>query len=474
MATPAPVSRAAAPVTGLLRSATSSPKPAPLPRLRLATVAVFALAGAVFGSWAVRVPDVAQQVGAGHSALGVALLFLSAGALVAMHLTGALCARLGAGLVAAAGAVLLCVSAVLPGLATSVPALCAALVVFGGATGMVNVAANALGVLVEARVGRPTLPGLHAGFSVGGLVGALLGGLVAPGLGVAMHLVLVAIAGLLLTAWTTPALLGADDPGAAPAKAGEGLQPRQPTATLVVLGAIAGCTAFGEGALSDWGALHLRAELHASAGLAAAGYAGFSLAMACGRLAGSRLLAALGERRLVIGGTLLAAVGGIASVTAGSLTTALVGFVLIGLGLANVFPLAISRAGVLGGARGIALATTVGYTGLLAGPPLIGLLAGHLGLALALGLIPLSALLAAALTVSLPEEAVRSRAVPAEFVRVVRDRTGTLLGAVGPQLQPWVAGVRHGMTVYVRDLHALVPLAAEPGWPAELRGPGRR
>ena len=103
--------------------------------------------------------------------------------------------------------------------------------------------------------------------------------------------------------------------------------------------------------------------------MAAAGYAGFSLAMATGRLVGGRLVLALGERRLLVGGAVLAAAGAVAAVTTDSLAVALGGFVVVGLGLANVFPLAIARAGLLGGARGIALATTVGYTGLLGGPP---------------------------------------------------------------------------------------------------------
>ena len=151
-----------------------------------------------------------------------------------------------------------------------------------------------------------------------------------------------------------------------------------------MLGVVAGCTAFGEGALTDWGALLLQEELGASVTLGALGYACFASAMAGGRLLGGRLVVALGERRLLAGGGLVAAVGGLLVVAGPSLEAALTGFVLVGLGLANVFPLAIARAGFIGGASGIALATTVGYTGLLGGPPVIGLLAERLGLPLAL------------------------------------------------------------------------------------------
>jgi hypothetical protein len=332
----------------------------------------------------------------------------------------------------------------------TVPALCVALFVFGAATGMVNVAANAVGVQVESSVGRPILSGLHAGFSLGGLGGALLGGAASSVLGVGAHLSLVAAAGLFVSAWALPTLVGA---GRGTETSGThrlpGERTRRPTAVLVVLGAIAGCTAFGEGALTDWGALLLREHLGAPATVAAAGYAGFSLAMACGRLFGGRLVLALGERQLLVGGALLAAAGAVAAVTTGSLVVALGGFVLVGLGLANVFPLAIARAGLLGGARGIALSTTVGYTGLLGGPPAIGLLADSVGLPVAVGSVAVLALVAAVLVLTVSGERVR---MPQP--RALLDRA---VATVGGRLQPVVSGFGHGTGVYVRDLQVLLP-----------------
>ena len=453
MPTPVFLARARVPVAGLVRSAATRVPRIPSPsvaRLRAAVTALFVLDGAVFGSWASRVPDVAAGVGAGHSTLGVALLCLSLGALVCMRFTGALCARFGSGPVCAAAAVAVSAGAVLPGLVSSVAGLCVALFFFGAATGMVNVAANALGVQVEARAGRPLLSGLHAGFSLGGLGGALVGGAAASFLGVAPHLVLVAAAGLFLTAWMLPALMAAGREGSAPRPASpEDAGRRRPTAALVVLGAVAGCTAFGEGALTDWGALLLRQDLGAPSTLAAAGYAGFALAMACGRLFGGRLLIGLGERRLLVGGSVLAAGGVLAAVTTSSLLVALTGFVLVGLGLANVFPLAIARAGQLGGAQGIALATTVGYTGLLGGPPAIGLLADHAGLPVALSSVAAFALVAAVLVLTLSGERVRLPRPGALLDRAV--------ATVGGRLTPVVSGFGHGTGVYVRDLQALWP-----------------
>jgi MFS family permease len=430
------------------RSTRSRSTPPPLARLRTAVAVLFALDGFVFGSWAARVPDVSAATGASSTALGFALLCLSLGALACMQLTGALCARLGAGLVSALAGVSVSLAAVLPGLSGSVPSLCAALLVFGAATGMANVAANSLGVQVEARAGRPLLSGLHAAFSGGGLLGALAGGLVSASLPVAGHLVLVAAVGLAAMAWAAPVLLSAEREPARPRRA-RGSTPglSRPTGALVLLGAVAGATAYGEGALSDWGALHLREQLHAAPALAAAGYAGFSCAMAAGRLAGGQLVLLLGERRLLVGGALLAAVGALTAVTTSSLPVALAGYAVVGLGLANVFPLAIARAGVLGGPSGVALATTVGYTGLLGGPPVIGFLAEHAGLPTALGTVALLATVAAVLVLGLDGDRIRRPALP---------RTGeSWVVPVTAGLRPVAVRVRGGTGNYVRDLQLL-------------------
>src|SRR5690242_12468716 len=174
----------------LARGRPRVPRPPTTPtrrQLLAAVAALFAFDGAVFGSWAARIPDVTAQVGVSHTTLGLALLCVSVGALASMQLTGALCARLGAGRVATAAAVVLCLAVALPGLAATPPALAVALLGFGAATGAVNVAANSVGVRIEATGDRPVLPGLHAAFSLGGLGGATVGGLLS-GVGVAPHL----------------------------------------------------------------------------------------------------------------------------------------------------------------------------------------------------------------------------------------------------------------------------------------------
>jgi hypothetical protein len=376
-----------------LRTAKAPPS---VRRQRIAATALFAVDGAVFGSWASRIPDVAAQVGAGPALLGLTLLCVSLGALASMQLTGALCARLGPGLVGVGAAVSTCAALAAPGLTGSVLELAVALLVFGAATGTLNVAANAIGVQVEATARRPVLPSLHAGFSFGGLAGAAAGGAVAAAAAPAVHLLVVAAVGVLVTAAVAPVLLAADGERA---RAGDDPPPRGAMRGLVVLlGVIAGCTAFGEGAVTDWGALHLQ-EIGASPVLAAAGYAGFSLAMACGRLAGNSLVSALGPTRVVAGGALVATLGALVVATVPDVGIVLAGFALIGLGLANVFPLAIARAGAHAGAGGVALASTVGYTGLLGGPPLLGIVADAVGLHVAFATVAALAAVAAVLAV---------------------------------------------------------------------------
>ena len=167
--------------------------------------------------------------------------------------------------------------------------------------------------------------------------------------------------------------------------------------TVLLLGVIALCSTYGEGAVSDWGALHLREDLGAAAGLAAAGYAAFALAEACGRLAGSALLARLGQTRVLVYGGLATFAGMIAAALAPVLPLALAGFALAGLGVANAFPTAMARVGLLAGPHGVAAASTLGYAGFLLGPPAIGFLASAVSLPAALTTVSLLALLAVAL-----------------------------------------------------------------------------
>ncbi|MGV9343671.1 MFS transporter [Streptomyces spiralis] len=373
-----------------------------LTRLRAALTAFFALDGFVFAGWVVRIPAVKHQTHASTGALGLALLGVSAGAVVTMTLTGRLCRRYGSHPVTVVCAVLLSLSVALPPLTHSAWALGAVLLVFGAAYGGINVAFNSAAVDLVAALRRPIMPSFHAAFSLGGMVGAGVGGFVAGHLTPTRHLLCLTVIGLLVTAVAGRTLLRQPPPRPAE-RAQDRSEPPHPRrldgrtrGVVVVLGLIALCTAYGEGAMADWGALHFQQDLGASPGVAAAGYSCFALAMTVGRLTGSTLLQRLGRTRTIVAGGSTAAAGMLLGCLAPSVWAALLGFAVTGVGLANLFPVAVERAGALAGPSGVAVASTLGYGGMLVGPPAIGFMADWLSLPEALTSVAVLAAVAAA------------------------------------------------------------------------------
>ncbi|MFE2292366.1 MFS transporter [Streptomyces sp. NPDC059452] len=374
-------------------------------RLRTALTVFFALDGFLFAGWVVRIPAIKQQTGASASTLGLALLGVSAGAVITMMLTGRLCRRYGSHAVTVACGALLPLSIALPAQTHSALSLGLVLLVFGAAYGGMNVAMNSAAVDLVSELRRPVMPSFHAAFSLGGMVGAGLGGLVAGGLSASTHLFLLATVGLLVTAVAGPALLRHRPVRTATAARTPQQQQREPRQRLdprarrivLLFGVIALCTAYGEGALADWGALHLEQDLGAHPGLAAAGYALFALTMTIGRLTGTLLLERLGQTRTLVLGGAVAAAGMLLGALAPTAWLALAGFAVTGLGLANIFPVAVGRAGELAGPSGVAAASTLGYGGMLLGPPAIGFLADWFSLPVALTTVALLAAAAAAL-----------------------------------------------------------------------------
>ncbi|MFJ9576987.1 MFS transporter [Streptomyces sp. NPDC101191] len=370
-----------------------------LARLRLALTLFFALDGFLFAGWVVRIPAIKEQTGASAGDLGLALLGVSAGAVVTMTLTGRLCRRYGSHPVTVATAVLLSLSLALPALTRSPLALGLVLLLFGAAYGGINVAMNSAAVDLVAALRRPVMPSFHAAFSLGGMLGAGLGGLVAGSLSPTVHLIALTGAGLLLTAAAGPVLLRHPSPAPPEQLRAEapGERPAGSRRAVLVFGVIALCTAYGEGALADWGALHLAQDLHAHPGIAAAGYSLFALTMTAGRLSGTALLERLGQTRTVVVGGLTAGAGMLLGALAPTVWAALLGFAVTGLGLANIFPVAVARAGALAGPSGVATASTLGYGGMLLGPPSIGFLADWFSLPVALTTVAVLAAGAAAM-----------------------------------------------------------------------------
>ena len=360
---------------------------------RAGITAVFFVNGALFASWASRIPALSDRVGATPGSLGLALLAPALGAIVAIPIVGRVlpgrssrtfCRLAIAGLMAAI---------LLPAGARSVPALAGALLLVGVANSSFDLVMNAQGVSIERNLRRPILSSLHAAFSFGGFAGAGLGALAAAtGIGPLPHLaaaaLLFGIPGLIATG---PLLVRDEDADAhAPV-----MRWRRVPARLALLGAACFFCLMAEGGASDWSAKLVRDDLAGSAALGAIAYAVFSVAMGTGRLIADRLWARWGPTGLLRRCGALAALGFATGLALGTAPAAIAGFGALGLGLAGVVP-TLFRAGAdqPGVATGPALAavSSLGYLGFLAGPPLIGGVAQVTSLRLACGLLVLAGL----------------------------------------------------------------------------------
>lgn len=343
-------------------------------RARYAVATVFAVHGAVTGSFATRVPWIQDHAGVGAGQLGLALAFPALGASVAMPLAGRISHRFGARTALRGLIALWTLALVLPSLAPNMLTLCLVLFVYGATAGMSDVAMNALGVEVENRLDKSIMSGLHGMWSVGALVGSAAGTLAAHlGADARLHHVLAAAVltavGVTACAWVLD-LQPAEDEEPPPRFA---LPPR----SALLIGAIGFCAVFAEGASLDWSAVYLRDRLDASAGLAAACTTGFTLTMAIARIAGDRVVDRYGAVRTVRASGALAVLGGLLIVLARHPAVAMGGFALMGLGIAVVVPLCFAAAGRSGPNPSLAIAgvATITYTSGLIAPSAIGLLA---------------------------------------------------------------------------------------------------
>ncbi|HSP96569.1 MAG TPA: MFS transporter [Candidatus Dormibacteraeota bacterium] len=353
---------------------------------RRAVATLFFLNGAVLASWVPHIPAVQMRLGLGESALGIALLGMAAGALLAIPLAGWAIPRLGSRMVVRASGLLFCAALLAPLLAADLPHLIAALMLFGGANGAMDVAMNAQAVAVERRLQRPIMSWFHGMWSVGGLTGAALAALALyAGLSPIVHAIaaaLIAGGGCALAMRTL--LPPAEDVH------GDGPRLARPGGTLLALGLLAALALLAEGAMGDWSAVYLRRWLLTSASVAALGFAAFQTTMAAGRFAGDRLAGRLGDALLLSVSAALAATALAVALLVGHPLAAVLGCAAVGLGLSNVIPVLFRTAALVPGvaaSQGIAAVGSAGYVGFLGGPPLIGLAAEWLGLPVALGLV---------------------------------------------------------------------------------------
>lgn len=361
-------------------------QPVEVRRARYAVGAVFAVHGAVTGSFATRVPWIQDHASLGAGQLGFALAFTAFGASCTMPLAGRISHRLGSRTALRALIALWTLSLVLPSLAPGLVTLCLAMFVYGASAGMADVAMNALGVEIERLLGRSVMSGLHGMWSAGALTGSAAGTLAAHlGSDARLHHALAAAAltllGVLSCRWVLD-LQPAEDEKPPPRFA---LPPR----SALLIGAVGFCAVFAEGASLDWSAVYLRDRLGTSAGLAAASTTGFMLTMALARIAGDSVVNRFGAVRTVRLGGVLAVLGGLLVVVADRPAPAMGGFALMGLGIAVVVPLCFAAAGHSGTdpSQAIAGVATITYTSGLIAPSVLGGLAQATSLVVSFGLV---------------------------------------------------------------------------------------
>ncbi|WP_300754816.1 MFS transporter [Janthinobacterium sp.] len=360
-----------------------------------ATRLVFFAAGFGMAAWAPLVPYAKSRLGMDEATLGFLLLCLGGGSLCAMPFTGVLAARFGCRKVILAAGVLFI--AILPGLAlANTPIeLGLVLLLFGAAMGTFDVAMNIQAVFIEKANGGSMMSGFHALFSVGGFAGA---GFMALLLWLGLTPALSCVVMMVLLC----AILAAAQAHLLPTVSTPGEKTPLfvlPHGAVILIGLMCFIVFLAEGAILDWSALFLtttRGMAEAQGGL---GYAAFAIAMTLGRFTGDKVVRRFGGKRVLTLGGLCAASGFFLAVIAPVANVALVGFVLIGLGAANIVPILFTAAGsqkAMPPSLAVAAITTIGYAGILAGPAVIGFVAHATSLNISFTILGAALLLVAA------------------------------------------------------------------------------
>ncbi|GAB3996889.1 MFS transporter [Spirosoma daeguense] len=370
-------------------------------KARIATQLIFLVCGLGMASWAPMVPYAKDRLALNDADLGLLLLLLGAGAMVMMPTSGWLVSRYGSRVVMGCSVLMLAITLPLLLTLSSVTAMAVTLFLFGSGVGAIDVAMNSHGVQVQNLYDKPIMSSLHGLFSVGGLFGSLgLGFLIKLGLNPVYAIISIAALMLIITFTQYNNLFPADEEKKIIASFSATTDEPAERSTrfswlngsVLFLGVMCFAVFLAEGAVLDWSAIFLRDTKGIEPELAGTGYAAFSIAMATMRLIGDKIVSRLNGRTVVVGGSLLGAAGLFIAILSPWAYGSLAGFILLGLGAANIVPIFFSAAGRLPGIAptvSLSAITTMGYTGMLAGPALLGFIAQRSSLTTALGLLAL-------------------------------------------------------------------------------------
>jgi len=347
---------------------------------RRATRLAFLVVGFVAAAWACLVPFAKANTRLNEGTLGLVLLCLGVGSILAMPTAGALSTRFGCRAVLTASSLVACAALPLLVAVSSAQLLAVILFVFGAALGSADCVMNVQAVIVGRAAKEPLMSGFHAFYSLGGIIGAASMSILLTLGATPLDSTLAAVAGMVLVVWVAyPGLLPYGNPAEGPTFA-------FPRGVVFFLGALCFIVFLVEGSMLDWSAVFMTEHRRTGAAQSGFAFASFSLAMVLGRLIGDRVVAKVGGRPVVAGGGLLAA-GGIALATlASDPEVALLGYALVGMGCSNIVPVlftAVGRQKTMPQVVAVPAITTLGYAGVLTGPAGIGFIAQHSSLSVA-------------------------------------------------------------------------------------------
>ncbi|MBX9652165.1 MFS transporter [bacterium] len=335
---------------------------------------IFLTVGVSTSSWAPMIPFAKTELQLDDAGLGLILLAMGAGGIIGMPLTAYFIHRFTSRNVVLVSGLLMCLSLPTLILAPTPLTLALALFIFGLVVGMMDVSANAQAVVIEERMGRSLMSGFHGLFSIGGLIGSAgVSILLAFGVPVLTCSIIVSIAIAMIVAWQSTYLLRCAE---------EGDQGDHhfvwPKGAVLFIGLLCFVSFLAEGAMLDWSAVFLKFSRGYEEGIAGLGYSVFSVSMAAGRMSGDKLNEYFGPVRMLQLGGITAGLGYMLAVLLPWGAAGFAGFVMVGLGASNIVPVLFSIAGRLPNTPPrIALSsiTTLGFSGLLLGPALIGFVA---------------------------------------------------------------------------------------------------
>ncbi|HEV7349986.1 MFS transporter [Telluribacter sp.] len=355
---------------------------------------VFATDSLMFGSWVARIPYLKYNLGLNDAQLGLSLFIMPIGSVLANPFSGKLIRRFGSARVCLWSAFGFFLSVPIPINASNVYVMGAGMAMMGGFAAVLNVAMNTCASNLEKSKGVRIMAACHGMWSLGGMLGSALAGLLIwADVSASFHMMLIALFLCTVTLLLQPFLREIPEE-----KNISGTSFARPTPTLLILIFIGLTVSMGEGVSFDWSAIYLREIAHATPSVSALGFGCFALTMTLGRFLGDTIIPRYGEKKLLIWGGIIGAAGIFISIALPFPLTTLVGFLILGIGCSLGAPMlyAISmRQPNTPPAAGLATFATFSFMGFMAGPPLIGFVAEAYGLRYGFGLVALLLLMGA-------------------------------------------------------------------------------